>query len=151
MNIKELNNFFKIIIFNYKKIIKNLFYFIIYLFLVVFSSLIITVPLWYTATEYTTVYTATVLISILLILGITLSKSIKKWIILKQKDGKNIKNIILIPIKKTGIFLLFVIGLYGIIILYKISLTIIAIILTFIYLILLGYYIFVYTKLNELH
>ena len=151
MKFKEIKNYFRIIILNYKNILKKIFYLFIYLTVVVFSSLIITLPLWYTATLYSNIYTTTVLISIIIILGIALLKNIKKWIVLKQEQGLSTKNIIFIPIKKTGIILLFVSGIYGILVTYIRSYLFLAIILTIIYLTLLGYYIFIFKKINESH
>ena len=146
MNIKDIKNNLKIIIYSYRKIVKNLLYFLIYMSLVIFSSLIITLPLWYAATKYSKFYTFTVLTSISAILIIVLINNLKKWIISKQKEGKSVKSIIMIPIKKTATFILFLSGLYAITLTYTSRLIYLAIILSIIYLLILGYFIFISRK-----
>ena len=146
MNLKNITKNVIDIILNYNQLLKKTLYFIIYLTLVIFSSLVITLPLWYIATKYSKVYTIAVIISVLIVLGFILSKKILKWINSKQKEGIKITQIILIPIKKTGIFILFLIGFYIIVLTYSIDFFIIAILLTISYLLIFGYFIFIIRK-----
>lgn len=151
MNTKELKKYLGIIILNYRQILIKALYFVIYLALVICSSLIITLPIWYAATHYSNTYTLIVIVSLLIIFGLTIVKNIKKWIFLKQKEGNSISNIILIPLRKSGIFILFIFGLYGIIFAYTRGLFFTAFLLTVCYLLILGYFIFISRKHNESH
>ena len=146
MNLKNITKNVISIILNYNQLLKKSLYFIIYLSLVIFSSLVITLPLWYIATKYSKVYTIAVIISVLIALGFILSTKILKWVDFKQKEGIKMTQIILIPLKKAGIFILFLIGFYIIVLTYSIDFFMIAVLLTISYLLILGYYIFILRK-----
>ena len=137
-----------IILGNYRRLLKNLLYFLIYIIIIACSSLIITLPLWYAATEHSKGYTVTV---ILLIAGLTclsLIRQLKQWIITKKKSGMGLSKIILIPLKKITVLTFFILLLYGIVFLYSRDFLLIAVLLTALYILLLGYYAFIYRKLN---
>ena len=146
MNLKNITKNIISIIHNYNQLLKKSLYFIIYLTLVIFSSLVITLPLWYIATKYSKVYTIAVIISVLIALGFILSTKILKWVDFKQKEGIKMTQIILIPLKKAGIFILFLIGFYIIVLTYSIDFFIIAVLLSITYLLILGYFIFILRK-----
>ncbi len=151
MNIKNIKKNLSIIILNYNQIIKKSFYFIISMILVVGSSLIITLPLWYLATKHSKVYTITVIFLFLITFGFLIVLNFKKWIISKKEKDLNTSSIILIPVKKAFTFLLFAAGLYVIIIVYTLELLFAGVLLTAGYLITLGYFLFISKMKNESH
>ncbi len=146
MNLKNITKNISTIILNYNQLIKKSLYFIIYLTLVLCSSLVITLPLWYIATKYSKVYTISVLISVLIVLVLTLFRKILKWVEFKQKEGIRIRKIILIPLKKAGTLITFIIGFYIIVLTYSMNFLLIAILLTISYLLILGYFVFILQK-----
>ncbi|MCK5198094.1 MAG: hypothetical protein KAR21_07075, partial [Spirochaetales bacterium] len=88
---------------------------------------------------------------ILLIAGLTclsLIRQLKQWIITKKKSGMGLSKIILIPLKKITVLTFFILLLYGIVFLYSRDFLLIAVLLTALYILLLGYYAFIYRKLN---
>lgn len=137
------------IVLNYNQIIKKSFYFFIYLALVLCSSLVITLPLWYMATQHRKVYTTAVIILFSILLVLTFFKYIIKWVDSKQKEGYKHIEIILIPVKKAVTFVLFLFSLYIITLTYSNGFLLIAIFLTISYLLILGYFIFILRKHTE--
>jgi len=138
-----------IIILNYKRILKNIFYFLFYITLIICSGLLITLPIWYIATRFTKIYTVIVLLTILILITLVLIGNFKKWIILKQKPGNTTLKILMVPLKKIGIFILFSLGIYGIIISFSMGFLIFSIVITLCYFLFLGYYIFISKKKYE--
>ncbi len=149
MHIKNHMEELRIILRNYRRLLINLLYFLIYTILIAVSSLIITFPLWYAATEHSKGYTVTVILLIAGLMGLSLIRQLKQWIITKQKSGMSRSKIILIPIKKIAVLTFFIFLLYGIVFLYSQGLLLIAVLLTAIYIIILGYYVFIYRKIKE--
>jgi len=143
MNIKYLVTNFRIIMLNYQKILKNILYFLAYLVIIFSSSLIITLPIWYIATHFSTSYTIIVLLTVISIIILTIFKKSKKWFTKKQKSGINSIKIIMIPLKKISIFILFFIGFYGIIFAFSLDLFIVSFLLSLAYLLVLGHFIFI--------
>lgn len=148
MNIKKIKNNLSIILLSYHQIIKKSIYIIISLILVVGSSLLITLPLWYLATEHSKIYTTAVIILFFLLIVASIVLSLKKWVISKKNEGLETSSIILIPVKKIITFILFAAVLYGIILVYTVGQMIAAILLTLSYLLILGYFIFISRKQN---
>ncbi len=151
MNIKKLKINVTTILLNYNQILKRTFYFIIYLALVLCISLLITLPLWYLATRHSKVYTSAVIFLFLIVFILTILKYFIKWVNSKQKDGYRLIKIILIPVKKAGVFVLFIISLYIITLSYSTGYLLLAVLLTIIYLFILGYFIFVLRKNTDSH
>lgn len=149
MHIKNHMEELCIILRNYRRLLINLLYFLIYTILIAVSSLIITLPLWYAATKHSKGYTVTVILLIVGLTGLSLIRQLKQWIITKQKSGMGISKIILIPLKKIAVLTFFIFLLYGIVFLYSQGLLLIAVILTAIYILILGYYVFIYRKIKE--
>ncbi len=149
MHIKNKMEKLFIILRNYRRLLKNLLYFLIYTILIAGSSLIITLPLWYAATEHSKGYTLTVILLIAVLTGLSLMRQLRNWIISKQKSGMSLSKIILIPIKKIAVLTLFIILFYGIVYIYSQRLLLIAVPLTAIYMLILGYYVFIYRKMND--
>lgn len=149
MHIKKQMEKLLIILKNYRRLLKNLLYFLIYTILITGSSLIITLPLWYAATEHSKGYTATVILLIAVLTGLSLMKQLRNWIISKQKSGMILSKIILIPIKRIAVLSLFIVLLYGIVYIYSLGLLLIAVPLTAVYMLILGYYVFIYRKMND--
>lgn len=135
-----------IILLNYKRILKNIFYFLFYITLIICSGLLITLPIWYIATRFSKIYTITILLTIALLITLVLIGNFKKWVILKQKTGNTPFKILMIPLRKIGIFILFSLGIYVIIILYSLGFLLFSIVLTLCYLLFLGYFIFISKK-----
>ncbi len=149
MNIKNLIKGLLVILSNYRRLLKNLLYFLIYTVLITGISLVITLPLWYAATEHSKGYTITVILLLIILTGIFLVRHLREWVVSKQKSGISLTAIILIPLRKIVVFTFFILCLYGIIFLFSRGLLLIAISLTAGYLLLLGYYIFIHSKNNE--
>jgi len=135
-----------IIILNYKRILKNIFYFLFYITLIICSGLLITLPIWYIATRFSKIYTIIVLLAISILITLVLIGNFKKWVILKQKSGKTTFEILMIPLREIGIFILFSLGIYGIIVSFSLGFLIFSIVLTLCYFLFLGYYIFITKK-----
>lgn len=149
MHIKNHMEELCIILRNYRRLLINLLYFLIYTILIAVSSLIITLPLWYVATKHSKGYTVTVILLIAGLTGLSLIRQLKQWIITKQKSGMSISKIILIPLKKIAFLTFFILLLYGLVFLYSQGLLLIAVLLTAIYILILGYYVFIYKKIKE--
>ena len=148
MNTKNLIKGLIVILSNYQSLLKNYIYFLIYSALIIGSSLVITLPLWYAATEYSKGYTVIVILLIVLLTGMSLMRQLRHWVIAKQKLGMKLSEIILIPLKKIAVFSFFTIWLYGIIFIYSRGLFWVAVPLTVVYILVLGYFIFIYRKMN---
>ena len=148
MNIENLLKGFLLILRNYQRLLKNLLYFLAYTVLITGSSIVITLPLWYAATKYSKTYTITVILLIAALTGLLVFRQLKQWVMNKQKSGLNLHQIILIPIKKISVFTFSTILLYGIIFMYSRQLLFIAVPFTIIYILVLGYYVFIYRKMN---
>ncbi len=148
MNIGNLLKGFLLILKNYQRLLKNLLYFLIYTLLITGSSLVITLPLWYAATKHSKAYTIIVILLLAASTGLLLIRQLKHWIINKQKSGMNLHQIILIPVKKISVFTFFIIWLYGIIFMYSRKLVFVAVPFTVVYILVLGYYVFIYRKMN---
>ena len=148
MNIKKLTEGILIILSNYQKVIKNLLYFLIYIIFIIGSSTVITLPLWYAATKHSKGYTIIVILVIVILTGLSIIRQLRQCAITKQKLGMGLSEIILIPFKKIAVFIFFTIWLYGIIFIYSRGLLLIAVPLTVIYIFTLGYFIFIYRKMN---
>jgi len=148
MNKIDLITSLKIIITNYHKILKNISFLLFYLILIVTSGLIITLPIWYIATNYSNGYTYSVLLTLMLIVIFVLTGKLKNWITSQHKSGKTSTQIILIPVKKAIIFILFTLGFYGIFLSLSLDLILLSILIAAFYFIILGYFIFISRKLN---
>jgi hypothetical protein len=151
LNNNKIKSAFSIIILNYKRIIKNILVFFLYILLVVSSSVIITLPIWYVATHYSRLYTVIIILGVIILVSLGFYKKIKGWIILKQEKNNSFKDLLKFFSKKTGIFFLFLTGLYAIIFLFSKGQVITGVLLTFILFLLLGYFIFVRKINNEIN
>lgn len=149
MNIKTIKDGLFIILNSYSHLLKFSLYFLLYTFIITGSSLLITLPLWYTATKHSTGYTIIVILLMITLTGLSLMRRLRQWVIVKQQSGMKILEIILLPIKKAAVFIFFTMWLYGIIFIYSLGLFLIAVLISAVYIIVLGYYIFIYRKINE--
>jgi len=84
----------------------------------------------------------------MLIVIFVLTGKLKNWITSQHKSGKTSTQIILIPVKKAIIFILFTLGFYGIFLSLSLDLILLSILIAAFYFIILGYFIFISRKLN---
>jgi hypothetical protein len=149
MSLKNILSTVKIILYKYKIFLNKFLYFLISAIFIVTSSFIITLPVWYTATKYSKIYTVVSVSLILLFLIYKIARNLKNWTEGKLKEGLSKKNIIMIPVRKTTIFLVFTAVFYLITLIYFKGFIIFAALSLVLYLLVLGYFIFIFRKRNE--
>ena len=135
-----------IILKNYFRVLKTLLQFIIYSGLILLSSLIITLPLWYAATEHSKAYTWTVILVLILLFSFLTFMRIRKWFYNKKKEGLSTRRIIIIPLKNLVVFIFFIIFMYIIFYIYSKGAIYAAAPLTVIYLLMIGYRVFIHRR-----
>jgi len=138
----------KIVLINYQKLIQKSVLFLIYIISIIAISVIITFPIWFTATKYSKLYSLLIIFILLLFIIISFTKKLQKWIVSKKESGLSIVKIFLIPVKKITVFLIFIFLFYFILFLFSKKLLLFPIILSLGYLLALGSYIFIYRKKN---
>ncbi|MCK5200255.1 MAG: hypothetical protein KAR21_17985 [Spirochaetales bacterium] len=149
MNIRDPFKSLLIILSSYHRLLKSFLYFLIYTAIIIGISLVITLPLWYAATKHSRGYTIIFILLLVMLTGLSLLKHLRQWIKTKQKSGISLSEIILIPLKKIAVFTFFILYLYGIVFIFSRGFLLIAVPLTASYILILGYFIFIYRKKNE--
>ncbi len=135
-----------IILSNYRNILIALLYFIAFVLFITAVSTAITFPLWFAATNYSKTYSAVVILIVLLTIMVLSVRRMKKWIAKKKGSGISNTSIILIPVRKTAVFLVFFSVLYLIVLMFSQHIPLPAISLSIVYLLALGYYFFIIKK-----
>jgi len=138
----------KIVLMNYQKLVQKSILFLIYIMSIITISIIITFPIWFTATKYSKLYSLSIIFILLSFIIISFTKKLHKWIVSKKESGLSTVKIFLIPVKKIVLFLIFIFLFYLILFLFSKKLLLFPIILSLGYLFALGSYIFIYRKKN---
>jgi len=138
----------KIVLVNYQKLIQKSVLFLIYIISIIAISIIITFPIWFTATKYSSLYSLLIIFLLLFFIIFSFTKKLQKWIVEKKEAGLSTVKIFIIPIKKIAVFLIFILFFYLILFLFSKKLLLLPIILSIGYLLALGSYIFIYRKKN---
>ncbi len=135
-----------VILSNYQNILVALLYFLVFFLFISAVSTAITFPLWFAATNYSKTYSTVVILIVFITVLMLSARRMKKWIAKKKELGMSTTSIILIPVRKVAVFLVFFSVLYLIVLMFSQHLPLPAITLSIVYLLALGYYFFIIKK-----